>query len=193
MNQKRLVLTLCFGIALLLPSAAWGQRDFLTPEELEIVRDAQEIDTRIQVLTQAIDRRFSVLNLDVLAPKVKKDSDWGALPQGSRPELFRDINRLLQKAVDDIDNLAERPESAVTPAPEKRKGDTSFATLFPRAVRNLADAARRYVPVLKAQLDASGDASEKGSILGSLELCTQIIDSVVKLPPEPPKKGGKKT
>ena len=180
-------------LILLLSAGVFAQRDYLTPEEVEIIRDAQEIDTRIAVLTQAIDRRFAVLSLNVSAPKIKKEGAWGEMPQGSRSELFHDIKRLLQKAVDDIDNLSERPDSAVIPDPDKRKDDTSFAVLFPRAVRNLADAAKRYVPVLKSQLETSGSNSEKGSILDSLELCSQIIDSVAKLPPEPPKKGGKKT
>jgi hypothetical protein len=192
MSPQRLFIILVFLIAVFLPTAASAQRDFLTPEEVEIVRNSQEIDTRIEVLTQAIDRRFAVMSLDVQAPKVKKNGDWGELPKGTRAELFLDIRRLIQKAVDDIDNLAERPESAVAPDPAMRKGDTSYATLFPRAVRNLAAAAQRYMPVLKSQLDG-GDNSEKGSILDSLELCHQIIEAVAKLPAEAPKKGGKKT
>ncbi len=192
MNAKRLVIILVFLVTAFLPADVSAQRDFLTPEEVEIVRNSQEIDTRIEVLTQAIDRRFAVMNLDVAPPKVKKNGEWGELPQGSRSELFLDIRRLLQKAVDDIDNIAERPEAAVVPDPAIRKGDTSHATLFPRAVRNLAAAAQRYMTVLKSQLD-SGDNSTKGSILDSLELCQQIIESVAKLPAETPKKGGKKT
>ena len=191
--HRSLVIFIVFIVTLTLVSSVevLAQRDYLTPEEVEIIRDSQEIDTRIVVLTQAIDRRFAVLNLDVGATKIKKDGAWGELPQGSRQELFLDIRRLLQKAVDDIDNLSERPESAVVPDPAKRKDDTSFAVLFPKAVRNLAEAAKRYVPALKSQLDTSGNNSEKGSILGSLDLCSQIIDSVAKLPPEPPKKGKK--
>ena len=192
-THRSLVIFIVFIVTLTLVSSVevLAQRDYLTPEEVEIIRDSQEIDTRIVVLTQAIDRRFAVLNLDVGATKIKKDGAWGELPQGSRQELFLDIRRLLQKAVDDIDNLSERPESAVVPDPAKRKDDTSFAVLFPKAVRNLAEAAKRYVPALKSQLDTSGNNSEKGSILGSLDLCSQIIDAVAKLPPEPPKKGKK--
>ncbi len=193
MNPIRITCSILFAFAIIFPAAASGQRDFLTPEEIELVRDAQEIDSRIEVLTQAIDRRFAVMNLDVSAPKVKKSGEWGSLPEGTRSQLFLDIRRLLQKAVDDIDNLSERPESAVAPDPEKRKGDTSFAVLFPKAVRSLASSSQRYMPVLRSQLDRASSNEEKGSILGSLELCQQIIDSVAKLPAEVPKKAGKKT
>ncbi len=52
-------LTTLFCLTLLLPAAANAQRrDYLTDEEIELVRDAQEIDKRIGVLTKAIDRRF---------------------------------------------------------------------------------------------------------------------------------------
>jgi hypothetical protein len=182
------------GVLSAFPSTAAAQRDFLTAEEVELVRENQEIDRRINVLTQAIDRRFHVLNLDVSAPKVKAKGEWGELPQGTRAELLLDIRRILQKAVDDIDSLAERPESAIIPDPDvKKKTDSSFATLFPRAVRSLASAAERYTPALKRELDSSSDNNEKGSIMASLDLCQEIIASVVKLPTEVPKKAGKKT
>ena len=182
------------GITAGLPLAASAQRDFLTTEEVELIRENQEIDRRIDVLTQAIDRRFHVLNVDVSAPKVKTKGEWGELPQGTRTQLLLDIRRILQKAVDDIDSLAERPESAILPLPdEKKKTDSSFASLFPRAVRNLAAAAERYSPALRKELETSTDNSDKGSIMAALDLCQEIIASVVKLPAEVPKKAGKKT
>ncbi len=189
-----IVVSILISITLFFSASVSAQRDFLTAEEVELIRDAQEIDRRIDVLTQAIDRRFHVLNMNVSAPKVKAKGDWGDLPQGTRAQLLLDIRRLLQKAVDDIDSLAERPESAILPDPDaKKKERSSFATLFPKAVRNLAAAAERYTPALKSELDATTDNSEKGSILGALELCSDIIASIVRLPPEPPKKGGKRT
>jgi len=45
-------------------SPAHAQRDYFTDQEIEMVRDAQAIDSRIDVLTHAIDRRFSVLNVN---------------------------------------------------------------------------------------------------------------------------------
>jgi hypothetical protein len=196
MKKNSLIFVTFFSLCALtaFPSAATAQRDFLTPEEVELVRENQVIDQRISVLVQAIDRRFQVLNLDVSAPKVKTKGEWGNLPEGTRAELMLDIRRILQKAVDDIDSLAERPESAIMPDPDaKKKNDSSFATLFPRAVRSLAAAAERYSPVLRKELDTSANNDEKGSIMVALDLCQEIIASVIKLPAEPPKKTGKKT
>lgn len=188
-NPSFFVAAISIALTMSFPSAALAQRDFLTPEEVELVRENQEIDKRIDILTQAIDRRFEVLAIDVSAGKVKGKNEWGNVPQGTRAELLLDIRRILQKAVDDIDSLAERPQSAILPYPdEKKKADSGFSTLFPRAVRNLAKAAERYTPALRKELDISTSNNEKGSILAVLDLCEEIIASVVKLPTEAPRK-----
>lgn len=175
-----------------LSADVFAQRDYFTAEEVELIRGAQEIDRRIEVLTQIIDRRFHVLQVDVSAPKTKTKGEWGELPQGTRPELFLDIRRILQKAVDDIDSLAERPESAILPDPDaKKKDQPTFATLFPKAVRSLAAAAGRYAPALEKELGTTTDHGTKGSVLAAIDLCHEIIASVAKLPAEQPKKKGK--
>lgn len=149
-----------------------------------MIRDAQRIDDRINLLTKIIDRRFAALNVEVGGAKISpKDAEkWGALPESTRQELLIDIKRILQKAIDDIDSLAERPESAILPDPDDKKAKQSFADLFPKAVRSLAAAAKRYQPALKAELDKPNDNSEKGSVLASLDFCDQIIAAVAKLP-----------
>src|SRR5688572_29450379 len=78
-----------------LVTTASAQRDYFTPEEVELIRDAQQIDERIEVLTYAIDRRFAALKLDVGGPKISpKDSEkWGAFPTGTRGQLLLDIRR----------------------------------------------------------------------------------------------------
>ena len=182
--------------AMFLPTEAVGQRDYFTAEEIELIRDAQKIDDRIDVLTKIIDRRFAALKIDVGGAKISpKDAEkWGVVPESSRFELLLDIKRILQKAIDDIDSLSERPDSAILPDPEDKKATKQgFADLFPKAVRNLAAAAKRYQPALKAELDKPNPGSEKGSILDSLEFCDQIIAAVAKLPAEvvDPKKKNK--
>ncbi|MEP6787434.1 MAG: hypothetical protein ABJB40_03320 [Acidobacteriota bacterium] len=170
-----------------LPTPALAQRDYFTPEEIELIRDAQEIDRRIDVLTHAIDRRFAVLQLDVKGAKIsdKEKEVWGEAPKGTRFELLVDVKRIIQKAIDDIDNLSERPDSAYIPDKEDKKAE-GYAVIFPRAVRHLGDAAKRYQPALKAELDTTKDGVEKGPILDSLEMCDQIIAAVGKLKAEPP-------
>ncbi len=172
---------------LIFPVQTFCQRDYFTPEEIELIRDAQRIDLRIAVLTHAVDRRFAALNLDVKAPAYKeiKGVDWGAPPTGSRFELFVDVKRILEKAVDDIDNLSERPSSMpIEDQPDKKhkKPPPGFAELFPAAVRSLAAAADRYEPVLKAEAERSKAEDERGAILDSIEICEEIRTAVTKLP-----------
>ena len=176
-----------------LPATASAQRDYFTAEEVELIRDAQKIDDRMALLTKIIDRRFDALKVDVHGAKIgpKEQEKWGVLPESSRFQLLLDIKRVLQKAIDDIDSLAERPDSAILPEPDDKKAKQSFADLFPKAVRTLGAAAQRYQPALKAELDKPNSGSEKGSVLDSLEFCDQIIAAVSKLPAEveKPKKG----
>ena len=161
------------------------RRDFLTEAEIEIVRDAQDIDLRMEALLRMADRRFHVLGIDVKGWKdAGKTSDvWGELPKGSRTDLFSDIKRIVQKAVDDIDNLAANPDAA----PIREKGDKRVKKdheRFPKAVRNLAAGANRYMGPLKAELDRSTSDAEKGLIISTLDLCVQITEAVTKLPAE---------
>jgi hypothetical protein len=167
---------------LFLPATADAQkRDYLTDEEIELVRDAQQIDLRIGVLTKAIDRRFIALGGDAAQAKQnEKDSDkWGALPKGTRVQLLWDIAKILQKAVDDIDDIA-------------RREDGIKSEYFPKGVHKLADAAKIYLPKLQTQLDAVKDEKERGSILTAIDLCNQIIEASTKVPREYPKEKNKK-
>ena len=176
---------LIVGGAALLPLATLGQsRDFLTDDEIEMIRDAQQIDQRIDVLTHAIDRRFVVLKINAGEVSKKESEKWGALPAGTRLQLLNDVKRILQKAIEDIDNLAERPTSMVADEPEKGKKPKSYAELFPKAVRILASATERYKPALKAELDKTTDNLEKGVILASLDMCEEITAAAAKLPAE---------
>jgi len=181
--KAAIIFALLIGLPMLfLASPVCAQRDYFTPEEVELIREAQQIDQRIDILTFAIDRRFAALKLDVNGPKIstKESEKWGEVPKGTRFDLLYDIKRILQKAIDDIDNLSERPDSfVIDPNEKKPKG---FTELFPKAVRSLARAAERYRPVLTTELDKTIDNAEKGSILDSLDKCDQIIQSVAKLP-----------
>ena len=174
-------------------TASAQRRDFLTEQEVEIVREAQDIDQRIEVLVRMIDRRFHALGVNVNGWKDagKVTDSWGELPTGTRTQLLNDIKRILQKAVDDIDNLAANPNAA--PArdksdPNARRNAKKDPQRFPIAVRNLAAAAERYMTPLKTELDRSADELEKGSIIDSIEFSEQIIAAVGKLPPPEPKK-----
>lgn len=153
---------------------AQKRRDYLTDAEIELVRDKQQIDERMEILVTAIDRRFAVLN-NQPSPVAKKIDKWGEEPKGTRTELISDITKLLQKAVDDIDNLAQNPKAL----------ESSF---FPKAVHYLAAAAERFQPQFKTLYDQITVEKERGVILNSIDLCNQIIEAAKKIPKETKKK-----
>ena len=163
------------------------RRDYMTEAEIELVRDNQDIDKRVDVLTKMIDRRFTAMGIDAGQKEPEKDQKvWGNIRTGPRSEMLYDVRQILQKAVDDIDDVAEHNANTLTQ--NKTEG-----LLFPKAVRNLAAAATRYVPALRSVLDKTTDERDKGMILTSIELCEAIMESVANLPPEtkPEKKKSK--
>ncbi len=172
-------LTVALFVFVAAPDANGQRRDFMTDAEIELVRDAQDIDLRIDVLTKMIDRRFSALGINAggWTPPAKETEKWGETPTGTRPELFRDIRRLLQKAVDDIDDVAEHDKNTLTQ-------NKTTGKLFPKAVRSLSGAASRFANVLKPLLNSSRDELERGSIIESIDLCEQIIEAAARLPAE---------
>lgn len=167
------------------PFAATAQsRDCFTPDELEMVRDAQDIDLRINVLIHTVDRRLAVLKLDPGVPvKETKDSDkWGAMPEGTRIQLFTDISRILQKAIDDIDDTSAHAGTKMARTPETENKMNKTDPPFRRALRTILAASERFKTVLSAEEDRTQDKAEKRAISNSVDLCDQIIEAISKLP-----------
>ncbi len=154
-------------------------RDFMTDAEIELVRENQEVDLRIDVLIRMIDRRFAALGIATDAPKSRKkvDENWGAEPKGTKLELLTDINRLLEKAISDVDSIAARQ-------PEKMKENKKGESVFDNAVKALAQSSIRWRPLLKKEHVASQTAQDEklyGVTGASIEFCEQIIEASSKL------------
>lgn len=175
--------TVALALVVCLPTSAFQARDHLTPQEVDLVKDAQELDKRVDVFIKAVDRRMLVLaggGTDATGAKqLKKDSElWGDLPAGSRAELIGDIARIFNEAIVNIDDVSAR--------------DASNA-LIPPALRKLAAAATRVVTQLKpAEVEAKNDAE-----LNNFDQLTEYADSILqaanKLPPPVEKKGKNKS
>ena len=163
------LLVLFFGWQLFATAADAQRRDHLTGKEIELVRDVQEVDLRMEIFVKAIDRRLLVLNNDSSkAEQIKKDAEkWGELPAGNRAELLSDIQQILDEAISKVDDVADHDL--------KNK-------LLPVAVNILADGANRFAPELKSQLAKADSEREKGAILNALEFCDQIIEASAKVP-----------
>ena len=171
------------ALAVLVSTAAAQRRDFVTEHEGELIREAQEIDLRIEALTKFIDRRLAAANIAGHSWSMpKKNSElWGPEPTGSRSELLSDIKRLLQKSIDDIDDIASRTTTAI-------EGNEVGGKLFPKAMRNLAAAAARYKPIFQTELEGSKSNTDRGLLIQSIEFCDQIIEAAAQVPAEGSKK-----
>lgn len=175
----RTLSVLLFLGALLVAPTAMAQRDHLTPQEVDLVKEAQILDKRIDVFIKAADRRVFVLKGGTAATapsskQAKKDAEkWGELPTGSRAELVSDIARILDEAITNIDDVSSRDERN---------------PLIAKSLRKLATAVNTIMTELKPMsVEAKGDAE-----VASFELLNEdaqsILEAVMKLPPEVEKK-----
>src|SRR5687768_7944840 len=84
----------CVCLSLAAPVAP-QRREHLTPEEIELVRDNQELDARTKVFITAAERRLlAVTNPAESAKNAPKEKEkWGEV-QGTRTQLFYDISKI---------------------------------------------------------------------------------------------------
>ena len=181
MRNFRPALVICLlAVTIFTPTLARGRalpkRDHLTPQEADLVRDAQLIDKRIDVFIRAAERRFLVLqNPQAVAPKQKDAEKWGELPKGTRAELLYDISKILDEAITNIDDVSSRePKNP----------------LLPKALRKLAEACNRFLTQLTPLREQLKDerSDEREQLEQAIENAQEIIAAADKLPPPPAKK-----
>jgi len=186
MNARAAILTLTITTVFAFANspkvpAFQAPREHLTEQEVELVKEAQILDKRIGVFIKAADRRIRVITgIETATPKqLKKDAEvWGPLPTGTRAELVRDIARIFDEAITNLDDVSARDEKN---------------PLVAVALRNLAAAATRIVGQLKPleeQLKGDAEASSFDQLIENAEA---ILQAANKLPPPVEKKGKGKT
>src|SRR5688572_22583886 len=98
-------------------AATFQKRDHLTQQEVDLVKEAQILDKRIDVFIKATERRLMVINGSTAAnaKQLKKDAErWGELPTGSRAELVADIARILDEASSARDPVGSSPHRSAS-------------------------------------------------------------------------------
>jgi hypothetical protein len=176
-----LAVALVLGLCPRAGANAFQGRDHLTEQEVDLVKDAQILDKRIEIFVKATDRRMLVINnsAGANAKQLKKDSEkWGELPTGTRAELMSDISRILDEAITNIDDVSSRDEKN---------------PLIAKALRNLAAAAARIVEQLKPLAGQIKGESESSTFDQLTENAESIIQAANKLPPPAEKKSKNKT
>jgi hypothetical protein len=173
----RFLLTLV--VSLLLTNTAFAQRDHLTPQEVDLVKEAQVLDKRTDVFIRAAERRLLVINGTAAAneKQLKKESErWGELPAGSRAELISDIARIIDEAITNIDDVALKDERN---------------PLIGKSLRKLAASVTSIMGQLKPISDQAKSDSEIASFEQLNEGAKSIFEAAGKLPPEVEKKAKK--
>jgi hypothetical protein len=125
------------------PRARQLPGDYLTEEEDDHVRQAQQIDERIKVFMKIADRRLAALSTDVTQPADKKLQkkieeelrEWGAVPKVSRAELLQHYARAIDECIAKLEDAHERnPKSSA----------------IPKALTVLRDATGRHLQLLQS-------------------------------------------
>jgi hypothetical protein len=162
---------LCLGL-LLCAKASSPQRDHLTPQEVDLVKEAQILDKRMEVFIKAAERRLMVLSgaQTANAKQSKKDSElWGDLPTGTHAELISDIAGILDEAITNIDDAGSRDERN---------------PLIPKALRRLAEAVNNIMTQVAPLRTQAKSEAEVASLEMLNEDARQILEAAKKLPPE---------
>lgn len=146
-------------------------RDHLTEQEVDLVKDTQILDKRIEVFVKAARRRMQVLTgvTTDTAKQQKKDAElYGDLPTGTRAQLVGDIAKILDEAITNIDDVSSHDEKN---------------PLIPKALRGLAAEVTRIVEQLRPfQAQAEGEA-ESAVFEQLTENAESILAAASRLPP----------
>jgi hypothetical protein len=170
-----IALCLMFSLAQTDASAQLRKRDPLTPQEVEMVREAQQLDARSNLFVKIAERRLAAVTG---GEQLQSNAKWGELPKGTRADYLADLAAILDEAIENVDDVASRnPDS-----PHLGK-----------SVRKLAEAAARFLAQLMPLRESIEDGPERESLERSIDGLQQIIEAAKKMPEEKDeKKPGKK-
>jgi hypothetical protein len=155
------------------------RREHLTEQEVEMVRDTQELDKRSALFVKIAERRLLVITNapGAQTPSAKDLEKWGEVPKGTRAVLFNDLARIFDEAINNVDDVATR------------KPDSE---LLPKAVKKLAEGATRLLPQLTALREGATADGEREALEQAIDNLQQIIDAAKRLPEETTEKKGEK-
>lgn len=163
LNHTTRAVSLSFGRGTNYLRRAWLQiqGDYLTEEEDDRVREAQEPDKRIKVFMKIADRRLAAIT-GVAAPADKKSQEkaeqekreWGAIPDQSRAELLRHYSRAIEECIVKLEDAYERnPKSSA----------------IPKALAALRDATDKHLLILRSLTSQVNGEAEDAALRNAIE------------------------
>jgi len=151
----RLLLLLAACVAIPVSSEVRAQqRDHLTEEEADLIREMQEIDLRTDIFVRAAERRLLVLSNPGAKQTKKEEEKWGPLPKGTRLELIQDYKAILEEAMEKLDDAYERDKKM--PA-------------LPKALSKFKEGAAHQLPQLRALAPQLTDKKEQRALAEAIE------------------------
>jgi hypothetical protein len=155
---------LLFALSVSLPSfsavAPVRQREHLTDEEVELVRDNQEIDKRTGVFIKAAERRLlAATNPDEAAKQAAKDKEQWGVVKGTPAQLFYDISKILDEAVVNDDDAAEHNPNS---------------PLLRKSLFMLSEAVARILPQLDKLRASAHNEAEADNLDRAIETAKEI-------------------
>ncbi|MCA1556812.1 MAG: hypothetical protein LC747_09005, partial [Acidobacteria bacterium] len=108
-RRASLLRALPFCALVLLSLAPVQRREHLTPQEVEMVRDTQELDRRSELFIKIAERRLVAITNPAAAAttptlSAKEIEKWGELPKGTRAQLLSDLARIFDEAIVNVDD-----------------------------------------------------------------------------------------
>lgn len=165
---SKLLSQVCLGLGLIFLfhlSVQAQKRDHLTEQEVDLVREAQEIDLRIQVFIKAADRRLLVLTTPNATQKPKEEEVWGPLPKGTRLELLNDYKRILEEAEEKLDDAYER--GASNPK-------------IPKALSKFKEGVTKHIAQLRAFASQVTEPKEQRALAEAIEEAETVTKGALK-------------
>lgn len=142
--------------------AAQIKGDYLTEEEDDHVREAQEPDARVKVFMKIAERRLKAITAANGAPADKKaqkkadeeEREWGALPKLTRAELLQHYARAIAECMAKLEDAYERnPKSSA----------------LAKGLSYLHDATGKHLQTLRALAAEVKDGGESAALQQAIE------------------------
>jgi hypothetical protein len=162
--KKLILLTAALVCCLSLVAAPAAQRrEHLTPEEIDHIRENQQLDKRTAVFVRAAERRvLMVTDPSAAARDAEKEKEsWGEV-KGTRAQLLYDLSRILEEAVVNIDDVHQREPSS---------------GLLRKSLFKLSEAAGRLIPRLTPLREQVRDEAERDQLERAIEAAQEIIEA----------------
>jgi len=159
--------------------AGQGAKEYLTSQEIDQLKEAQEIDLRVKVLMKIAERRLVLIENPSAVPSKKEEAQWGALLKVTRAELLNQYVRAIDETIVNI-------EDAYSRTPDEK-------TLY-KALKAFREATDQYLERLKAVRSTVKDENDLRALDRAIE-ATELANEdakhgEVKFAKEKPKKKG---